>query len=93
MSSLAWKLRRLRVMTAGELAHRTRVALRDRFAPPAYEHWTPADAFARLFAGTPADVLRGSRLGALVHVPERAADAGAFAAEIAAAQEIGRAHV
>jgi hypothetical protein len=73
-------------MTAGEVAHRARVALRDRFAPPAYEQWTPADAFARLFAGTPAEVLRGSRLGALVHEPER--DAGAFAAERAAAQAL-----
>jgi hypothetical protein len=33
LTALRWKLARLSAMTAGEIAHRARVALRDRVAP------------------------------------------------------------
>ena len=34
MSGLGWKLRRLSAMGPAEMAHRARIALRDRVAPP-----------------------------------------------------------
>ena len=49
MSGGAWA-RRLAVMSPGEIAHRLRIALRDRLAPPAWARWSPAEAGARLFA-------------------------------------------
>ena len=67
MTDRRWKLARLRVMTPGEIAHRTRVAARDRVARPRYARQSPHQAFASLFEGSAEDVLRTSRLAALVH--------------------------
>jgi len=62
VTALRWKLARLSAMSAGEAAHRARVALRDRFAPPAYASWTPARAAERLFEGGAASALSESLL-------------------------------
>ena len=85
MTDRRWKLARLRVMTPLEIVHRTHLAARDRVARPAYARRTPREAFARLFDGDAASVLRTSRLGALV----RAVEARECAAEIAAARALG----
>ncbi len=79
-----WKLARLRAMSASEIAHRARVALRDRLAPPSYTRWTPIEAFGRLYAADAQSVLRSSRLGALGHVVE----ARELNAEMAAARAL-----
>lgn len=50
MSGLRWRLDRLAAMSAGEIAHRAKVAARDRWFVPAWERDAPAAAFARLFA-------------------------------------------
>jgi Heparinase II/III-like protein/Heparinase II/III N-terminus len=84
VSGLAWKLARLRVMTPREIAHRAAIAMRDRFAPPAYTRWTPDEAFRHLFEGSASDVLRASPLARLVRV----VDSDACAAEIAAARAL-----
>jgi hypothetical protein len=51
VSRLRWALARLAAMSPGEIAHRTRVALRDRAFVPAWERDAPAAAYARLFPG------------------------------------------
>src|SRR5438477_8072164 len=66
MSDLGWKLRRLRAMTPAEIIHRAKIFLRNKLAPPAYEKWTPAQAFSELFAGTPQEALGGSLLSKLI---------------------------
>jgi hypothetical protein len=86
LSDFAWKLARLRLMTAGEVLHRARIALRDRLAPPAYELWTPPEACERLFTGSPESVLAGARLAAIAHVAP--GEAG-FAGSIDAARRLG----
>ena len=62
MNRLVWALRRLAAMGPAEVAHRARVAARDRLAPPDYAGLTAAEAAARLFAGGPAAALRTDRL-------------------------------
>ena len=49
-------------MSAGEIAHRARVALRDRVAPPAYASWAPEPAGERLFEGGAVNALSTSLL-------------------------------
>src|SRR5512145_155697 len=49
-------------MSAGEIARRARVALRDRIAPPAYAAWPPERAAERLFEGGAARALGASLL-------------------------------
>jgi hypothetical protein len=41
LTALRWKLARLSAMSAGEIGHRARVALRGPVAPKAYASWTP----------------------------------------------------
>ncbi|HTM57638.1 MAG TPA: alginate lyase family protein [Candidatus Udaeobacter sp.] len=84
MTDRSWKLARLAVMTPGEIAHRARVAARDRIARPRYTRQTPHQAFASLFDAGAEDVLRTSRLAALVH----RIDPAQCAAEIAAAEAL-----
>jgi hypothetical protein len=50
VSGLSWKVRRLRAMPAGELAHRGAIATRDRFFAPAWTRLSPAGAYHALFA-------------------------------------------
>ena len=57
MSHARWLVDRLAAMTPGEIAHRGRVAVRDRLLVPAWERDAPAAAFARLWSGTAADAL------------------------------------
>lgn len=45
-----WLLDRLAAMSPAEVAHRLRVALRDRWFVPAWEREAPARAYTRLFA-------------------------------------------
>ena len=68
MSGCAWARARLAVMSPGEIAHRLRIALRDRLAPPAWARWSPAEAGARLFADGGADACFGSTLRNWIHV-------------------------
>ena len=49
-------------MSAGEIAHRARVAFRDRFAPPAYVSLAPGPAGEQLFEGGAANALETSLL-------------------------------
>ncbi len=62
MSGAGWRFARLAAMSPGEIAHRARVALRDRLFPPAYARWTPGEAGARLFTGGAEAAWRASRL-------------------------------
>jgi hypothetical protein len=62
LTALRWKLARLSAMSAAEVAHRARIALRDRLAPPAYASWTPAQAGERLYEGGAANALASSPL-------------------------------
>ena len=64
MNDLRWKLARLSVMSPLEVAHRARIATRDRLAPPAWSRVDARAAFARLFQGDAAGVLRSSRVSA-----------------------------
>ncbi|MBL1149413.1 MAG: alginate lyase family protein [Armatimonadetes bacterium] len=48
MSSLVWRLRRLRAMGLVEILHRTRRALLNRLPPPPYLRWTPEEAYSHL---------------------------------------------
>jgi Heparinase II/III-like protein/Heparinase II/III N-terminus len=66
LSGLSWKLRRLRAMSLGEIAHRVGIGLRDRLTPAAYELWTPPEAFGRLFADSAEQVIERSWLARLV---------------------------
>jgi hypothetical protein len=52
LSGLGWTLRRLRAMSAGEIAHRAGIALRDRFAPARHELITALEAFDDAFGAT-----------------------------------------
>src|SRR5258705_1174968 len=72
-------------MTPAEVAHRARVALRDRVSPPAYARVAPAQAFALLFPGSPEEALRASRLDKLVHLP---AGVGSLEFAVSAAREL-----
>lgn len=85
MSDPAWTLRRLTAMTPLEIAHRTRVALRDRLSPPAWARDSPGQAFQRLFPEGPEATLRASRLDRIVHLP---AEVGALDFAVAAAREL-----
>ena len=62
MTPLGWKLARLSAMSPAEVAHRARIVLRDRFAPPAYASWSPAQAGPRLYDGGAARALASSLL-------------------------------
>ena len=84
MNDLRWKLARLSVMSPLEVAHRARIATRDRLAPPAWSRVDARAAFARLFQGDAAGVLRSSRLGALV----RSVEPGSCEDEITAARAL-----
>lgn len=88
MSRLVWALRRLGAMGPAEMAHRARIAARDRVAPPAYAHWSAAAAGERLFDGGAAAALRTSRLGRL---PAPGLEPGAFASGAAAAAAMAEA--
>ncbi len=50
MSGLGWTLRRLGAMGPAEIAHRGRVAIRDRFFAPSWTRLSPAAAHHALFA-------------------------------------------
>ena len=56
-------------MSAQEVWRRARIAVRDRFQTLGYARLDPGEAFDRLYEGTPEQVLGGSRLGSLVHIP------------------------
>ena len=49
MSALAWRLRRLRAMSAGEIARRAVTAARDRWFAPAWTRLSPRGAHDALF--------------------------------------------
>ena len=74
-------------MAPGELVHRGRTALRDRFAPPAYARWTAREAYDRLFSGDATAIVRESPLRGVArfdmvrpeHVPGTIAAARALA--------------
>ena len=85
MTALRWKLARLSAMSAAEVAHRARIALRDRVAPPAYASWTPAQAGENLYAGGAANALATGLLPRWVHALEPAEE---FAPAIAAARAL-----
>jgi Heparinase II/III-like protein/Heparinase II/III N-terminus len=80
MSGAGWALRRLSAMPPGEILHRARVALRDRFAPAAWARLAPEEAYTRLFTTDVASTLEQSHLDALVHVVPGAGDAAVTAA-------------
>lgn len=69
MSRLRWLADRLGAMTAGEIAHRARVAMRDRLFVPAWERDAPAAAYARLFRGPAAEALADPALHRWLHRP------------------------
>jgi len=56
-------------MSPAEVAHRARVAWRDRVARPAWEDMAPAAAFVALFEGAPDRALAASRLDAWLATP------------------------
>lgn len=87
--SIAWTVRRLGAMGPGEVAHRARIALRDRLAPPRYARLAPAEAFAAAFEGGLGAALGTSRLAPLAHVadPAPGLDATRAAAEALARGE------
>ena len=85
MSALGWTMRRLRAMSPAEVAHRARVALRDRLSPPAYARAPADDAFRRLFPEGLESALRASRLDRIIHLP---ADIGALEPALFAAREL-----
>lgn len=69
MSGAGWALRRLAAMSPGEVAHRARIALRDRLAPPRWERFAPERAFRELFSGGADRALASSRLDAWLARP------------------------
>jgi hypothetical protein len=69
MSGVRWKLRRLAAMPPGEIAHRARIALADRLAPPPWAALPPGPAFAALFEGGADRALASSRLDAWLATP------------------------
>ena len=72
-------------MSAGEIAHRARVALRDRFAPPGYVSLAPGPAGEQLFEGGAANALETSLLPRWARSLEPAEE---FAPVVAAAREL-----
>jgi len=72
-------------MTAGEIAHRARLALRDRVAPPDYASWAPAVAGERLYEGGAQRALASSLLSRWPRALEPASE---FAAAISAARAL-----
>jgi len=72
VSHARWLVDRLAAMTPGEIAHRGRVAVRDRLLVPAWERDAPAAAFARLWSGTAADALGAPALRRWVRPPAHA---------------------
>jgi hypothetical protein len=72
-------------MPAGEIAHRARVAFRDRFAPPAYVSLAPGPAGERLFDGGPANAMATSLLPRWVRSTEPTQE---FESVVAAAREL-----
>ena len=85
MSHPRWLVDRLAAMTPGEIAHRARVAVRDRLFVPAWERDAPGAAFERLWSGTAAGALGASALRRWVRAP---ADASGFAGVLDEAQAI-----
>jgi len=83
MADAGWLLRRLAAMSPGEVAHRARVALRDRVAPPRWTALAPTAAFRVLFEGDGVRALRESRIRTWITVP---VPAHGFAAEVHAAR-------
>src|SRR5881628_2544006 len=78
MTDIGWTLRRLSAMSAGEIAHRARVAARDRLLPPAWSRWSATEAAARLYRrrgarGNGAHGFQLERLRAWLHAPQDAA--------------------
>lgn len=69
MSRWRWLADRLGAMSAGEIAHRARVAARDRLFVPAWERDAPAAAFARLWRGPAAEALASPALHRWLHRP------------------------
>ena len=66
---IAWRMRRLRAMSAAEISHRLHITVRDRWRPPPYAADTPDEASRRLFSAPPQDALASSRLHRLVAAP------------------------
>ncbi len=66
-------------MSAAEIAHRARAALRDRLLPPAWSRWSAAEAGTRLFPvhGAPLDTGRFARVA---HLPPAHTLTGTLAA-------------
>lgn len=89
MSRIAWKVRRLAAMAPAEIAHRARIALRDRLAAPGWTRLDPEAAFAALYRGDARAVLAGSRLRDWLRMPA-AGPAFAPALEEAALLHEGR---
>jgi hypothetical protein len=88
VSRLVWAVRRLAAMGPHEVAHRTRVAARDRLAPPAYARMGAAEAGERLFDGGPGAALRTARF---VRLPAPGFEPGAFGSGAAAAAALAEA--
>jgi hypothetical protein len=84
LSTLGWKLARLRAMSPGEIAHRARVALRDRLLPPRYASLPPDEAARLLFEGGADAAQRTSHLARWA----RALDPAEFASATDAAREL-----
>lgn len=57
MNRARWLLDRLAAMSPAEIAHRARVAIRDRFFVPPWERDEPAAAYARLFRAPAGETL------------------------------------
>jgi len=73
-------------MSAGELAHRARVSLRDRLRAPAWTRWSGAEAGERLFAAAPGAPPAAERWARVANLPPAADCPGTLAAaEILAA--------
>ena len=72
-------------MSAAEVAHRARIALRDRFAAPAYASWAPGPAGERLYEGGATNALASSLLPRWVRGLEPAEE---FAPAVAAARGV-----
>jgi hypothetical protein len=81
LTALRWKLARLSAMSAAEIGHRARIALRDSVTPKAYASWTPAQAGERLYGGGATKALASSHLPRWAHALEPADEpAGVVAA-------------
>lgn len=85
MSGMGWRLERLRAMSAGEVLHRARIALRDRAVAPSYGG-TASAAAARLLRSR--DGVPANRLDALAARPEPGA--AGYDACVASARALAR---